>query len=95
MTLIICGPRGPLFRAIKLCPTCKTRRRFVVRAEAWYGDYWHCCHCGDVWNEGEPLMRPFKPRWRAEAARKHQEMWKTAGTRKAAMAWLMADVMAS
>jgi hypothetical protein len=30
----------------------------------WYGTTWTCCGCGDEWQDGEMLERPFAPGWR-------------------------------
>lgn len=49
------------------CPICERARFFVGFFTEWYG--WHvvCLRCGDQWEDGEMLSRPFKPRWRQES----------------------------
>lgn len=67
----------PQIQAIELprlhCPNCERRTWFVAWFQEWYG--WHntCLNCGDQWQDGEMLERPFMPGWRKqniEAARK-------------------------
>ena len=48
------------------CPTCGGERGFLVEGYEWYGITETCLACGDSWQEGELLERPFKPRWRQE-----------------------------
>ena len=48
------------------CPTCKRRTQFWGWFQEWYG--WHitCLSCGDAWQDGEMLPRPFCPGWRRD-----------------------------
>jgi hypothetical protein len=73
-----CGSSGIALRTIRHCPTCKQRRRFTGRDEAWYGITITCCSCGDTWSSGELLTRPFRRGWRPEAAAKARKAWPTA-----------------
>lgn len=60
-------------RRILPCPTCERRRAMCCAFQEWYGWTVTCLTCGDKWQDGEMLPRPFKPRWRnenVEAARK-------------------------
>jgi hypothetical protein len=73
-----CGGGGIAIRMIRHCPTCKQRRRFTGRDEAWYGVTVTCCTCGDTWSSGERLERPFRRGWRKEASAKARKAWATA-----------------
>jgi predicted RNA-binding Zn-ribbon protein involved in translation (DUF1610 family) len=58
------------------CPTCERRRRMWMENCAWYGPHWTCLSCGDSWQDGERLMRPFARGWRQQsiaAARRRME----------------------
>lgn len=46
------------------CPTCKKKTTFYGWFQEWYG--WHetCLECGEQWQEGEQLERPFERAWR-------------------------------
>lgn len=59
----------------KRCPTCRVRRTFVCFAYAWYG--WHvtCLGCGDAWQDGEMMPRPFAPRWREKSIASARGHW--------------------
>ena len=50
----------------KYCPTCEKRRFFVEWFEDWYGWYFTCLKCGQMWGCGEMLERPFAPKWRQD-----------------------------
>lgn len=49
------------------CPTCEKKRPFWRWFQEWYG--WHdtCLNCGESWQDGEMLPRPFAPRWRRDS----------------------------
>jgi hypothetical protein len=69
-------------RRVAYCPICDRRRRFVQKfIGTWSGDRWTCLGCGDSWQEGELMPRPFRPRWRAEAKAKARARWQQAMTR--------------
>lgn len=72
---IICRPDFTRLRAVKYCPTCERRRRFAGLAQEWYGTIWTCCSCGDAWEDGERLPRPFVRAWRQEYAAKAKRDW--------------------
>lgn len=73
--LVICSPTITGRRArIVFCPTCGRRRRMYMWWQEWYG--WHvtCLTCGEQWQDGEMLARPFCRGWRKEniaQAKKH------------------------
>ena len=92
MTLVVCGARGVLWRTVRRCPTERVRRRMVVRDEPWYGATFHCCGCGDRWDEGGRLPRPAVRGWRRRAAADHKTMWSDASTREQAMIWLKQEI---
>ena len=74
----MCGGGGIAIRTVRRCPTCKQRRRFTGRDEAWYGLTVTCCSCGDTWSCGELLTHPFRRGWRKEAAAKARARWASA-----------------
>lgn len=92
--VIVCSPSLFLIRCITYCPTCKTRRRFIGADALWYGATWTCCRCGDSWNDGERMVRPFARGWRAEATTRARARWEEAGPydKAAHTAWLKAQM---
>ncbi len=62
-------------RRIAYCPTEDRRRRFVTRAQAWYGTEWTCLGCGDSWCDGERGYRPFERGWRPKAIARARDRW--------------------
>jgi hypothetical protein len=46
------------------CPTCEHRRKFLCEFQEWYGWLITCLTCGDRWENGEMLPRPFERGWR-------------------------------
>lgn len=62
------------------CPTCKGRRKFWAWFQHWYGWTVTCLRCGDRWQDGEMLERPFKPRWRQENIDHARKMMAEVGT---------------
>ena len=93
--VIICRPRYLIERRILKCPTCDTRRRFAIIVELWYGDTKHCLTCGDVWQDGYRLDRPFKRGWRERRLKTARELWAKGLPRKefekAMRAWMDAE----
>ncbi len=78
----ICGPTPTRrMRRVHRCPTCKVRRRFVMRCYEWYGPTVTCCHCGDTWNDGELQPRPRARGWREGSAKRAREDWRSFPTR--------------
>lgn len=71
---IVCSPEVTKAKKWRRrCPSCTFRATHVGYFYEWYG--WHvtCLRCGEQWQDGEWLERPFMPRWRQrniEAARK-------------------------
>jgi len=57
------------------CPTCKTRTTFLCEFAEWYGWTKTCLRCGDAWDNGEMLPRPFKPGWRKESIEWAKQRW--------------------
>lgn len=58
------------------CPNCNQVSGFYAWFQDWYG--WHetCLRCGDQWNDGEHVPRPFKPGWRKENIENAKQTWK-------------------
>ena len=52
------------FCGVNICPTCQRPRRMLAQFQDWYGTTWTCAGCGDQWQDGERLERPFEPGWR-------------------------------
>jgi hypothetical protein len=57
-------PKTESFCALNHCPVCERPRRMLGQFAEWYGTTWTCCGCGDEWQDGEMLERPFAPGWR-------------------------------
>ena len=55
------------------CPNCGASREMLAEHVPWYGWGLTCLSCGDAWEDGERLPRPFKPRWREESITRAQE----------------------
>ncbi len=55
------------FCAVNECPTCERPRRMLGQYQEWYGTTWTCAGCGDRWQDGECLGRPFMPGWRQQS----------------------------
>lgn len=49
------------------CPTCERQRRALYQFQEWYGGTVTCAGCGDMWQDGERLERPFAPGWRKQS----------------------------
>jgi len=58
------------------CPVCLKRANILYEFYEWYG--WHvtCLRCGDQWEDGELLSRPFRPGWRKENIARAKERLK-------------------
>lgn len=52
------------FCRVNHCPTCERDRRMLGQFEEWYGTTWTCAGCGDQWQDGYRMERPFAPGWR-------------------------------
>lgn len=48
------------------CPTCERQRRAFGFLQEWYGWHLTCAGCGDQWQDGEMVGRPFAPGWRRQ-----------------------------
>ena len=57
------------------CPTCKARRTFYCFLQAWYGWDLTCIGCGERWQDGERMPRPFEPRWRERSIQSARDRW--------------------
>lgn len=92
--VIVCGPPPGVYkRAIKFCPVCDRRHRFVVRWDgAWYGTSLYGA-CGDTWQDGELGYRPFQRGWRKKAQDRFHAMWDGATTAAAYERYVRADAM--
>jgi hypothetical protein len=55
-------------RIFDLCPTCKRKTRKWGELEAYFGWFVTCTVCGEAWQDGEMLPRPFERGWRARQA---------------------------
>lgn len=53
--------------AMLRCPTCKRRRRMLAQFQEYYGWRTTCLTCGESWEDGEMLARPFEPGWRRKS----------------------------
>lgn len=78
MTLHIHAPQ-PTERSLHRlsCPTCERKTFMVSFFTEWYG--WHstCLKCGDQWEDGEMLERPFAPRWRKQSIEHAKKRWRS------------------
>lgn len=74
---IVCSPTIVARRIVRgHCPNCNRRTFFAGWFQVWYG--WHetCLKCGDRWQDGEALQRPFMPRWRQESIEGARKAWR-------------------
>jgi ribosomal protein L37AE/L43A len=49
------------------CPTCKKDTLKLCQYFEWYGPSVVCLECGERWEGGERLPRPFAPKWREKS----------------------------
>jgi hypothetical protein len=56
------------------CPTCRKRRTMLGWFQEWYGWNVTCLGCGDSWQDGEMMERPFKRAWRTKAIESARKM---------------------
>lgn len=61
-------------KVIQICWNCKKRRAMWGWFQEWYG--WHitCLSCGEQWQDGEHVPRPFMPKWREENIKHARKM---------------------
>jgi hypothetical protein len=58
------------------CPNC-AKRRFVLRwHQEWYGWNETCLRCGEQWQDGQRLERPFCPGWRKLRVARAKQLWR-------------------
>lgn len=88
MNVVICAPDQFPLRRIAHCPTCKRRRRFAGLDAVWYGTLWTCCGCGDRWEDGEMLERPFQRGWRTRSIARAREVWAAGRPRAEWRLWI-------
>jgi hypothetical protein len=67
------APPVTYFAAVNDCPTCGRPRRMLGAFAEWYGTTWTCAGCGDEWQDGERLERPFVRGWRQANVRRARE----------------------
>jgi hypothetical protein len=84
----VCRPPRIVYRAITYCPTCRGRRRTVVRLALWYDPVVTCCGCGDSWAGGELVERPFMRGWRKQAVERAVRDWADAVPKRDALRML-------
>lgn len=58
------------------CPACGKRRFMIGWLYKWYGWYEICLRCGEQWQDGEMLPRPFMPRWRRKNIDAAKRRWR-------------------
>lgn len=93
--VIICGPPRGVYkrREAQDCPECDDQHGFVVRWDgAWYGQTLYGA-CGDTWQDGFRMERPFQRGWRKKAQQEFQQMWDHAVPDELYGRYVDADVM--
>lgn len=60
----IYGPPSEPCVIVADCPTCERTRRMLAQIYEWHGPTVTCCGCGEEWQDGEMVTRPFAPGWR-------------------------------
>ncbi len=64
---------------VAYCPTCTVATVFWSSFHHWYGWTSTCSQCGDAWQDGEMMPRPyFCGPWREDAKRSAAARWWTA-----------------
>ena len=58
-----------------MCPCCLSRRTMVGLYQEWYGWMVTCLGCGDRWNDGELMPRPFCRGWRQDNIKVARALW--------------------
>jgi hypothetical protein len=80
----ICAPGAEKAELIRgHCPTCGRSRRLTALRYPWYGWRVTCLRCGDAWEDGERMERPFRRAWRKAAVR---SAWRSYVRARAALA---------
>ena len=49
----ICDGNPAMYRAVKFCPFCGDKRRFVIRSYLYYSTDFGCLNCGSHFNSEE------------------------------------------
>lgn len=78
LNVIVCAPSSFPKRLRRACPNCGGRRLSGYE-QMWYSTRWTCLRCGDAYEDGERVERPFQPRWRANAMAYARRVWDEAG----------------
>ena len=58
------------------CPTCKHPVYAIGWHEPWYGWTVTCLGCGDMWQDGERVSRPFERGWRRQRIEGAKRFWR-------------------
>lgn len=58
------------------CPTCDVPRPMIIYTYEWYGASITCLGCGERWQDGEMMQRPFMPRWRDKSVTEAKAQWR-------------------
>ena len=78
--LTICTPTWSKHKKVRRhCPNCCGRRTFACFFQEWYGWLDTCLNCGDSWQDGEWMPRPFAPGWRKESVADARERYRLLG----------------
>ena len=73
--MVICIPKiTKTSTRMHYCPNCKGRRKFFGWFQDWYGWHLTCLKCGDQWQDGEMIERPFMPAWREKNIARARKM---------------------
>jgi hypothetical protein len=64
------------------CPSCTFRTTMFGWFQEWYG--WHitCLHCGEQWQDGCQVERPFMSGWRKRNIAEARRLWSIYKTRQ-------------
>ena len=74
----LCGSVTLRRELLKLwCPNCEKHRYMICRSYEWYGPASICLRCGDAWNDGEWLERPFMRGWRKHRLDEAKRNWRS------------------
>lgn len=86
MNIHVCAPKPKTTSLIRThCPTCNRNRYFTSTFYDWYGPLCVCLKCGERFQGGEQMPRPFCRGWRktsVDEARKFYRMARGTTIRK-------------